>query len=522
MTRSDWKALGILAAFSLFVLFFVSQDSYIYDLHSRDDSAWFFMCGKAWMSGLTPYVDFADSKGPLLWLIYGLGYLFHPDDYLGVFWITCIWYSLTFFFTYKVAFIFLNNSKRALSCAIMMAIAFFLPYYHNEIRSEDFCLLFMVLSLYQVCRLMYLENIPKKTIRESFSILGCCFGALLLIKYNIAVMQSIFIICALVVLVKERINWKEPFFYGLIGISASIIPFLLYFLIEGNFAAFIKEYFINTIHTVSGYNPYWNPGNLLQARVRTDSPCLSYLLEWGDLLYSPKIAILFVILVLGGLLFYKNNENYRWMPFLSSLWIFALTMVHHTGYYFSICSFLLIFFIIELMKIINSKWEKKIILVASITLMIIIPFYLLTYSFKLLIFNDNVNQKDFYMVSSVMSQVNNPKLINAYAYEHGYGILSQSLPAGKYWSRQNGMTFEMMKEHEDLILSGQADFIIIDSQNFTEKTRIQEQQLLDIGYVEYLRFGKDQTICLYSNITDLEVKNDASPSLRELFLKKTY
>ena len=30
------------------------------------------------MNGLTPYVDFTDSKGPLLWLIYGIGYLRAP------------------------------------------------------------------------------------------------------------------------------------------------------------------------------------------------------------------------------------------------------------------------------------------------------------------------------------------------------------------------------------------------------------------------------------------------------------
>ena len=27
------------------------------------------------MNGMVPYVDFTDSKGPSLWLIYGIGYL---------------------------------------------------------------------------------------------------------------------------------------------------------------------------------------------------------------------------------------------------------------------------------------------------------------------------------------------------------------------------------------------------------------------------------------------------------------
>lgn len=88
----DKKVLFALAALATLLLFIISPDSYTHDLYARYDSAWFFMCGKAWMEGLTPYVDFADSKGPLLWLIYGIGYLISPYNYIGVFWLSCLWY----------------------------------------------------------------------------------------------------------------------------------------------------------------------------------------------------------------------------------------------------------------------------------------------------------------------------------------------------------------------------------------------------------------------------------------------
>ena len=65
----DKTVLFVSAAFAVVLLFIISPDSYTHDLYGRHDSAWFFMCGKAWMEGLTPYVDFADSKGPVLWLI---------------------------------------------------------------------------------------------------------------------------------------------------------------------------------------------------------------------------------------------------------------------------------------------------------------------------------------------------------------------------------------------------------------------------------------------------------------------
>jgi hypothetical protein len=65
-TNKELSIYLFFVVFSVFVLFFYSQDSYLYDLYNRVDSAWFFMCGKAWMNGMVPYVDFADSKGPLL------------------------------------------------------------------------------------------------------------------------------------------------------------------------------------------------------------------------------------------------------------------------------------------------------------------------------------------------------------------------------------------------------------------------------------------------------------------------
>jgi hypothetical protein len=48
------------------------------------------MCGKALLNGMVPYVDFSDSKGILLWFIYGIGYLIDNYSDVGVFWLACL------------------------------------------------------------------------------------------------------------------------------------------------------------------------------------------------------------------------------------------------------------------------------------------------------------------------------------------------------------------------------------------------------------------------------------------------
>ena len=362
MSRTDWKILGIIAVFSTVVLFFISQDSYLYDLHSRCDSAFYYMCGKAWMNGLTPYVDFADSKGPLLWLIYGVAYLLQPTNYIGVFWITCIWYSLTYFLSYKIAIIFLKDSVRSLSCALVLSLFFFNPWFHNEIRVEDFGLLLMNLSLYRLCLIMYTDRVDQKTILNTFAILGFCFGALLLMKYSLAAMQAVFIICALSVLIKNHINWWKPFLFGLSGFCLITLPFVLLFLIKGNLIPFIQEYFLKTMQTVNTFDPDWCPRNILLTEYHTDNPFVLYLLEWGDLIYNPELLVLFATLVLAGCLFAKRVDRYKWMPLVSALLIFALTIRHHTDYYFNICSFLFVFVLIELFEIFKIRAGRKTVL----------------------------------------------------------------------------------------------------------------------------------------------------------------
>ena len=519
MSRKDWIVLGGLTLFSAVVLFFISPDSYFNDMHTRADSAWFFMCGKAWMNGLVPYVDFADSKGPLLWLIYGLGYLLSPTSYVGVYWISCLWYGLTFFFTYKTAAVFLQDSRKSLVCALLMTLAFFNPWFHEEIRAEDFCLLFLVLSLYRTCLLLYAERLGEKEIHWSFGILGACFAALFLIKFNIAAMQAVLILGTLYWLLREKRSWLKPFLYGLCGFGAVTVPFLIYFLIAGNFPAFIQEYLLNTLQTVGEAAP--NDTNVLLSQIATTNPLITYLLEWGDVAYCPELGALLLLIALGGILFLRREGKYRWMPLLVSLAIFALAIRHHFLYYFNSCSFLLLFLVVGIVSLFGKplpRWAVPLTALAVVS--IAIPFHILTYNFKILFFNDNINQRDYYRAAYIMSQVKSPKLVNAYGHEYGFGVPAETLPAGKYWTKQNGMTAEMMAEHNALILSGRADFILINEAAWTRSECVSEQQLADAGYVECCRLGEGQDLILLSKRHDLEIPDRVSVSLSKLFLKQ--
>ena len=89
------KEVWVLFIYALLFITVFNEDSFLFEIFPRADESWLFTAGKAWMNGMTPYVDFADSKGPLVWLIYGLGYLIDHDSYLGVYFMTIPFFFCT-------------------------------------------------------------------------------------------------------------------------------------------------------------------------------------------------------------------------------------------------------------------------------------------------------------------------------------------------------------------------------------------------------------------------------------------
>lgn len=482
-----------------FILFFISPDSYFNDMHTRCDSAWFFMCGKAWMNGLVPYVDFSDSKGPLLWLIYGIGYLISRTNYLGVFWISCFWYGLTYYFVFKTADIFLKDTRKSFVCSVLMSIAFFNPWFHNEIRAEDFSHLFMVLSLYELCLITWADT-PYKN--RSFLILGACFAALLLIKFNIAAMQAVIVLADLIVIIKNNDRFIIYVIYCLSGAILVILPFASYFAINNILGQFFQEYFIKTLSTVSGLYSEYSPNLLLRTQGRfADNPFITYLFEWASILYEPEIGAQFVFLLLGTIWWGQYQDKYRFLPLIISVCVFGIAIRHHISYYFTICAPFFIFLFIQLLSI--PKRFNRVIhyLLSTLAIVSCIIFHILYYNYSILFFNNNKNQQDFYSIATLIHQVPHPTIINAGCGEYGFGITTNVLPSGKYWALQNGATEEMKREHKELALSGQADFVIVRWSSTLESAGLSYQDLENAGYKLIYQFGEDNNNRLYSNRT---------------------
>ncbi len=202
------KTFLVLFVYSFILLFILSPDSYLRDVYHRCDTSWFFVCGKAWMNGMIPYVDFADSKGPLLWLIYGCGYLINHYSYVGVFWMSCVFYTIGFWFAYKLSRMYVGRNGTIVVLALL-PIALFWCHYHNEVRAEDYCYPFVFGSLYCVCRV--LRGVDSRSLFRLSFLMGVCMMCCLLIKWSVTLMLGGL---ALVLLVS---SFKKKMYEGLLG-----------------------------------------------------------------------------------------------------------------------------------------------------------------------------------------------------------------------------------------------------------------------------------------------------------------
>lgn len=433
------------------VLFLVSPDSYTHDLFDHMDSAWFFMCGKAWMNGMIPYVDFADSKGPLLWLIYGIGYLLSPHNYIGVFWLSVLLYASIFFCVFKTAGIFLEKEWQAYVVALLMMSSYLTFWFHYETMAEDWNNGFIALAFYRMCLFLYTDKGKRnRSVLLTCFLLGLCIAATLLIKFNATVMLGLVYCYFLFALIREHQNIFISSLSFLGGVAVVFLPMGIYMVSVGCLSAFVQEYFIHTVQTVSS----------------SEGMIVSYFREWLIMTYEARYAVLFAISVIGALMMSGRVNRYKWF-FLFSFIVFYALAIRNTSpkhcHYLCICLFFPVWFCIGLLSKATQKdkclWQGIVTVMCGYTL--VANLFHWGYLVPNFFLHPNTENRDaYYRVAYMMSQVDKPATICYKTREIGLGMLAGSLPGTKYWAEQLGATDDMLQSQENSLRSGNSDFVI--------------------------------------------------------------
>ena len=494
----------VLGIFAILALLLVSWDSYFYDLWQHHDVIWFYTCGKAWMNGMTPYVDFADSKGPLLWLIYGIGYLMSPHDYIGMYWLACVLYTFIFWMCYKCARLFVKDVRLGLMAVVLSSLYFLSGLTHIEVRAEDYCYALMLPVFYRFLRHNVAHESGYRFARQSAIVLGLALGLTLLIKYSCTLMLAIFIPYFCIV-VPRRCGypvWRAMGWCALTGITV-MLPMLGWLAYKGCLTDFINEYFLITFNTFDNMK-----GNELTV---------------GNVFYMflGKRVILFTLTLIAGIVAYCKVVGKGWpMAVTALLWFMAVILLNGTDrIYLNVLSLFTVLFA-GIVTQVFSRWLRW-WSVNAVLAVGVLALLFATVDHKSLFVQQLPDREIWYYYPSLMSQYESPKVLYLMCHDHGEGVPVHGLPACKYWSMQEGHTPEMVEDQINTVKQHRCDVAFIKAED-TDMAQLLEAN----GYHRYdftdAGLGEkswNERFIMYS-LKPLKTNTNVYPSPTEVLLKR--
>ncbi len=459
----DLRALIGIGCFTVLALLLMSWDSYLYDLPHHHDVIWFYMCGKAWMHGLTPYIDFADSKGPLLWLIYGLGHLLSPRDYIGCYWLSCLLYTFIFYQCYLCALLYVKDRRLAFMAVLFSAVFFLSSLTHTEVRAEDYCYAFMMPVFYRFLRYTVTRENSREIVRKTAIILGISLGATLLIKYSCTLMMAVFIPYCCIVM-PRRVNypvWKALAWCAIAGI-VTMLPVIVLLACQGALGACIQEYFLVTATTF---------GNLHGESIKFSS-VMSVFLGAQVLIFN--LGVILCVVIYGR----SHRSGWKFIT-LALIWFMAIIMLNGTDrIYYNVLALFTVLAAGIIMRP-AGRWLRGSVAVAIATVAVLAGLFITT-DRNSLFTAENPDNATWYYYPMLMSQYEKPRVLYLNCHDHGESVPVMGLPACKYWSLQEGHSPEMVKEQVDAVMRFQADVVFL---RFNDYPMI--HMLEELGYHRY-------------------------------------
>ncbi|MDR0825520.1 MAG: hypothetical protein LBN74_10530, partial [Prevotella sp.] len=108
-TTQDKNILILLFVYAALLLFFCSKMSPLYPFNEWSDINLYFNIGKAIFNGKVLYTEAFDHKGPLIFFIYGVGYLISNTSFLGMYIIEVLMWTFMIYAAYFTAKLYLDK-----------------------------------------------------------------------------------------------------------------------------------------------------------------------------------------------------------------------------------------------------------------------------------------------------------------------------------------------------------------------------------------------------------------------------
>lgn len=305
-----------------------SKNSFLYRINDWVDANAFFTVGKGMVRGVVPYQSLFEQKGPLLYLIYGIGSLISYKSFFGVFLLEVISFSVFLYYTYKIITLFFEAKKAYFVIPIFTLCIVTLGSFSHGGSVEEFSLSLFMISFYHL--ISYLKDKDVMISRKTVLLTGILAGCILWMKYTLLGFWFGWMMCVFVLQCynkQYKVAFQNCFIY-LFGMLLATIPWMIYFGIHNALGDLWNVYFIVNM------NAYSSAGTFIDKIVETFALLFHNLFgslptflgivigffllfkkgdKWGK---AGANATLFTCMLTTGIFIYIGGTSFHYYPFV--------------------------------------------------------------------------------------------------------------------------------------------------------------------------------------------------------------
>ncbi len=422
------------------------------------DSNCFYMAGKCMALGYTPYVDFVDTKGPFLFIVYMLGYLLSPNQTVGVYVLASLATFGTFVFLFQIGLLYKLTNQQAFLAVLVCSLSLFLHRsYGYGARAEQFLLPFTVWILYTACKITLQPDEGSKNWRQFSYSIGVSTGIILFTKFNYAIYPVCTLLLSALIIFRTE-NAKNILKTVIKGFSLSFVitcfPFIVYLISIQAFDDFVQVYF--KLGSSNAF-PGEHAGFLGKAR-----QIVTILHEW--MRKQTTWAALGSCLFLFSPFYAKKSiKNASLFLFLSSGALLFCSCLGLYNYYSLMFSPLVIFFAI----ILFSKLPDHSVSTSAVACAVMAYGLYANYCVPRNEYREKWNKinkpnvcKDFTKIEKIIASKPKAKILYIDFLGTGFSIRTGALPACPNWFCLNFADKKHMASAYSAVERGNADFVI--------------------------------------------------------------
>lgn len=455
--ESEYRKPSRFAIFFIFITAVVciticSKSSPLYPFNDWVDANCFFTVGKSVANGKVLYKDIYEQKGPFLYLLYAICYYISPNSFLGVYIFEILSCFSFLFISYKTL-LFFCYKEIVYTIPFVAAIVYGSHTFSHGGSAEELCLPLLALCFYFGMKSSF--NNEKLSPFKWF-IMGVVVAIILWTKYTLL---GIFIGTWIFFLVycarrKDLISFLLCQIPLLLGIALGSLPVILYFAHHNALPDLFQVYFHNNIFLYPTAD-----------RNSAESHGFMYYLKRTINDFSKPI----ILMILGIIFLIRRRPClYFFLTTLATTTFFIFCGGKVYVYYSFILSvftplgMVLIFkgvrVVTSIVKAFNTKPNlKRTALGIYLLLCAVILFVQCNNTYLIKYKKSDMPQ---YIFNDIISQTENPTLLNYGFLDGGFYTVSGIIPNCKYFCTLNIPIEEMKIVQDKYVSEGLVDFVV--------------------------------------------------------------